>query len=100
MINLLLIDTKETPAAQISSWKRSGDPRDSKRLRELLPVRQLLSRDSDGATPLDLVSDRPRLESTYVLLTTTMELYGLPIESKVELKQTSLPRLGLPRNED
>eukprot|EP01035_Chromulina_nebulosa_P028574 gene28574-37750_t len=92
VVNLLLIDIKETPAAQISSWKCSGDPRDSRRLRDLVPVKQLLSRDNDGATPLDLVSDRPRLESTYVLLTTTMELYGLPIDSTmVELKQTSSP---------
>lgn len=101
VVNLLLIDIKETPAAQISSWKCSGDPRDSRRLRDLVPVKQLLSRDNDGATPLDLVSDRPRLESTYVLLTTTMELYGLPIDSTtVELKQASspTPRSGFPRN--
>lgn len=100
MVNLLLIDPKETSPTQISSWILSRDPRDRRRIRELVPVKQLLSRDKDGATPRDIVSDRPRLESTYALLTTAMEQYGLPIESPMELKQTHLPRLGSGRNEE
>ena len=99
MVNLLLIDPKETSLTQISSWKLSRDARDRSRIQELVPVKQLLSRDKDGATPRDLVSDRPRLESTYALLTTAMEQYGLPIKS-VESKQTYLPRLGSARNKE
>ena len=97
VVNLLLIDPKETSPTQISSWKLSRDARDRRRIQGLVPVKQLLSRDKDGATPRDLVSDRPRLESTYALLTTAMEQYGLPIKSAVESKQTNLPRLGSAR---
>lgn len=83
VINLLLIDPSNTSLSEIDTWKKNNDTRDALKLKSLLPVRQLLCKDKYGQTPISLAALRPRILSTYLLISSYMERYGLKISSDI-----------------